>query len=97
MSDLPPSLVIDGLDIEWNGQKCDAIELREPKMHEMRTAYHELKNDDAESMANFQIALVCAVSGKPKQIIERMSVSKMHEAFEYVSGFMNPGPTTGEN
>lgn len=89
--------VIDGLDIEWNGAKCDEIELREPRMSELDVAYGELsKAMGAREMTKFQVALVCAVSGKPQQIIAKMPVSKMNEAMEFLESFINSGQKTGE-
>ena len=97
MSDLPISKVIDfDTPIEWASAKYDSIELREPKMKELSLAYGELKGNDAQAMAKFQMSLVCAVSGAPRQVIENMPISKMNEAFKYLQGFMEVGQETGE-
>lgn len=97
MSDLPISLVIDGLDIEWNGGKYDAIELHEPTIRQLEKAYSELKaGTNIQTLTRFQIALICEVSGKPRQIIELMPVSKIRAAFNYLEGFINANQTTGD-
>lgn len=82
--------------IEHNGQAYHSIELREPRMRELERAYSEVKTStDAQSLIRFQIALVCAVTGQPKQVIELMSVSQMNEAFNYLQNFMNGSTGTG--
>lgn len=96
MSDLPISLVIDGLGIEHSGGKYDAIELREPKARELSKALGVMRgNTDSQSLVKFQIALVAAVSGVPEAAIEQMPISKLNEAFDYLQGFTSAGLGTG--
>ena len=99
MSELPQSLVVNfDRPIAYNGNQYESIELSEPTMKQLRAAYRELSNGgNAEQMAKFQIALVREVSGAPLQVVEGMPISKMNEAFDYLQGFMNAAPPTGEN
>lgn len=92
MSDLPPSLVIDDLGIEWNGGKYDAIELKEPKAIHIEKAMSSVNGTlTDQSVIKYQIALICAVSGLPRQVIEEMPISKLNEAFKYLQGFSQIG------
>lgn len=97
MSDeLPPSLVISDLGIEWNHGKYDAVELREPKAKELVKALSVMKgNADTQSLVKFQIALICAVTELPEQVVEQMPISKLNEAFTYLQGFTSAGSLTG--
>jgi hypothetical protein len=97
MSDLPPlSLVIDDLDITWNGGSYTSLELREPKIRELEAALGVMKNagDDPSADIRFQIALIVAVSGKPKDVVSQMSVTQVRKAIDYLSGFYRPGVAT---
>ena len=43
------------------------------------------------------IDLLAMVAGVPRQVIEKLPQRKFREASEYVSGFTEDGPTTGED
>lgn len=95
--ELAPSYVINfDPAIVHNGMECRAIELSEPQLKHLRSAYAEFRNGvNAETTTRYQIALVCAVTGKPQQVIEQMPIRKMNEASEYLQSFINAEPTNG--
>jgi hypothetical protein len=94
LPELPPSLLIEfDPPIEWSAGNVDAIELREPTIAEYMKAQKEIRpNATVDQYTAFQITLIAAVSGKPRQVIEKMPVRKVAEAFKYLEGFTNPGP-----
>ncbi len=92
-----PSLVIDfDPPIVWNGKSIPSIELREPMAMEVVKAQVELKGTP-DSTIKWGIALICAVTGEPRQVIEQMPISKVMIGINYLSDFLNGGPVTGES
>lgn len=95
MSEQAPSMMIEfSPPIEWNGGTYDAIELREPKAVEVLKAQAELKGT-ADSTMKFGVALICAIAGKPRQVIEQMPISKLMAGIDYLTGFLDGGLQTG--
>jgi hypothetical protein len=94
--DHPPSLVITFDEpLEWNGKSVSELELREPKAGEVLKCQQELNNTPG-SQWKFGMALIGAVSGHPRQIIDQMPVSKMLEAINYLTSFLSDdGQETG--
>lgn len=96
MTEPLPSMVIDfDPPIEWNGKSVSSMELREPRAGEVLKAQSEL-NGSPQAQWKFGMALIGAVSGEPRQVIEQMPVSKMIQGINYLTNFLNDdGPPIG--
>jgi hypothetical protein len=70
---------------------CDHLDLREPTAGEMEKA------SMAGSNAAVSIALIAAVSKQPLAIIRALCQRDFVEAADYLAGFIDPGPQTGES
>lgn len=86
---LPPELIID-LDppISIGESSYDQLVLREPTAGEMRAIRARPLNDQ-------QIAGVALIAGVPEKAVERMPISKIVEAEQYLVGFTIAAPKTG--
>ncbi|AUT47014.1 phage tail assembly protein [Achromobacter sp. AONIH1] len=69
-----------------------SIALREPTAGELERA----TKGNPPAMKTV-IDLLAMVAGVPRQVIEKLPQRKFREASEYVSGFTEDGPTTGED
>ena len=80
--------------IELNKGRYDALDLREPTVGEMlRAEGHLRKGVTVEAMRLRDIHLVAAVSGWPVAAVERLPVSKMEQATEFLLAFAERTPT----
>jgi hypothetical protein len=74
--------------IKHEGGEVSELKLREPTGKEMREA--ERKFDGGmtpEAVSNFEVALVGAVSGVPEVALNKLPVSVMRRASDFVRGF----------
>lgn len=95
---LPETLDIE-LDppIEWNNSTYHQIHLEEPTGHMVERAEAELAgNMNVHTMRKYQIALVSQASNTPRQVIERMRISQIVEASDFLQRFIASGRATGE-
>lgn len=87
--DLPDELEIPlDEEVRYAGGVIDRLVLREPKASEIIRAGRQ------NGMARV-VTLVSLVSGVPRQGIERVPVTKIWRAFEYLQGFQRAGRRTG--
>lgn len=74
--------------IEHAGGTVAALRLREPTGREMREAERTLSDAiSVESSSAFEIALIGAVSGLPEDVLNKLKISVMHRARQFVTGF----------
>ena len=84
--------------IEWNNKTYDRLHLEEPTGHMVERAESELAgNMSVHALRKYQIALVSHASGQPRQVIERMRISQIREASDFLSRFIGGGQATGES
>ena len=80
------------LPVEFGGKTYDKIVLREPTAGEVVKAFN-----GATGLAA-TILLVSIVSDIPRGAIEKVGISKVREASEFLELFTStPGPAIGEN
>lgn len=97
MSESLPSLLMDfSPPLSWNNNSISSIELHEPKAADVVKAQVELTGKP-DSTIRYGIALICAVCGQPRQIIEQMPISQLMRGITYLMDFLNGGPATGES
>lgn len=73
--------------IEHAGGTVAALHLREPTGREMREAERTLSDAiSVESSSAFEIALIGAVSGLPEDVLNKLKISVMHRARQFVTG-----------
>lgn len=92
MDEQPESLVIE-LDkpISYNGGSYDRLELREPTVGEVSRA---LKKGPAD--LDIAMVLIVAVSGAPPAVVEKLPITVVARASDYLKGFTTPaGRGTG--
>lgn len=95
--DLPRFLVFD-IDppIEWNGKTYSEMRLEEPTGQMIVKSEQELANGaNFAALRNYQFALVSNCSGIPRQAIEKMRISQIQKAADFLSSFMPGGLRTG--
>lgn len=74
--------------IEHAGGTVAALRLREPTGREMREAERTLSDAiSVESSSAFEVALIGAVSGLPEDVLNKLKISVMHRARQFVTGF----------
>ncbi|HSR78764.1 MAG TPA: phage tail assembly protein [Xanthobacteraceae bacterium] len=84
--------------IEWNNKTYETLHLEEPTAHMVERAEQELAgNMSVHALRKYQIALVSHASGQPRQVIERMRISQVREAADFLSRFIGGGQATGES
>lgn len=84
--------------IELQRGRYDTLELREPTAKQMLNAEAHLRRGvNMESVRLREIELVAAVSGWPKPAVELLPISKLVEAADFLLGFSQAGPATGES
>ncbi len=91
------SMVIE-LDppIEVGGGKWDRLILREPTAGEVMRAEAEMKGAvTADGVRRYQIALLSAVAGVDRRVIERLPISRLNEGWQFLAGFIEAGLKTG--
>jgi len=78
--------------VEFANKHYEKLELREPVGIEVVKARAE--NDAFKG----DLLLISLISGVPRAAVERIPISVLMEASDYLSGFMKgPGPKTGES
>lgn len=83
--------------IDWNGKTFTTLHLEEPTGQMIERAELELANNvSVHALRKYQIALVSQGSGVPRQVIEKMKISQIKEAADFLSSFIGGGPPTGE-
>jgi Phage tail assembly chaperone proteins, E, or 41 or 14 len=76
--------------IEFNGQRTDHVLLKEPTGSQLEKAGKGKLSADMtlSEIATFQMELIMAVSGLPKQIVGQMKFSDIKRGFEFIMGFI---------
>lgn len=95
--ELPRFLVIE-IDppIEWNGKTYAEMRLEEPTGQMIAKSEQELANGaNFAALRAYQFALVSNCSGVPRQAIEKMRISQIQKAADFLSSFMPGGLRTG--
>jgi hypothetical protein len=83
--------------IEWNNNTYESLHLEEPTAHQVERAESELAGSvNVHALRKYQIALVSQSSGLPRQVVERMRISQVREASDFLSTFIGGGRETGE-
>jgi hypothetical protein len=98
-SDLPRTLELD-IDppIEWNGKTYATMHLEEPTGHQIERAEAELAVAvNVHTLRKYQFAIISQASGMPRQAVEKMRISQIKEAADFLTSFISAGPETGEN
>ena len=98
--DVPRVLVID-IDppIEFsNGKTYDTLRLEEPTGQAVQKAEQELKDGaNWASLRAYQFALISNATGVPRGVIERMRISQIIQAADFLQTFLPGGRLIGEN
>jgi hypothetical protein len=88
-------MVIDP-PIEWNNNTYESLHLEEPTAQQVERAESELAGQvSMHTMRKYQIALVSQCSGLNRQVVERMRISQVREAADFLSTFIGGGRGTG--
>jgi hypothetical protein len=95
--DLPRVLDIEvDPPVEWNGNTYATLHLEEPTGQMIVKSEQELaQGANFAALRKYQFALVSNASGVPRQAIEKMRISQIQQAFDFLSRFMPSGPATG--
>lgn len=81
--------------LEFNGQSWAALELRVPKMGELKKAQTHYKGT-VDSATQVNIAITSIVSGIPLLAVEKIDIDLGMEAAEWLLGFMPKPPQISE-
>jgi Phage tail assembly chaperone proteins, E, or 41 or 14 len=83
--------------IELNGKTYSTLHLAEPTAKMVELAEQELSASmSVHALRKYQIALVAQGSQTPLPVIQRMRISQVREAADFLSAFIGGGPQTGE-
>ncbi len=83
--------------VTHRGVKYERIDLREPKLGDVRKAESHLRlGATADAIRSYQLTLVAAVSEIPYDAIEQFPISDLNKAGEWLSSFINAGRATGQ-
>lgn len=96
---LPTAHIIDLAEpIEVRGERYEQVVLREPTGAEMRQAKGHLRNGaTAPQLREYEMALVQAVSGLPRQVVQMLPIRVFREAALFIEGFIEAGRGTGKS
>jgi hypothetical protein len=97
--DLPRFLDIE-IDppIEWNGKTYSVLHLEEPTGQQIERAEAELAvSVNVHTLRKYQLAVISQASGMPRQAVEKMRISQIKQAADFLTSFTSSGPETGEN
>ena len=85
--------------IEVNGRTFTELHLEEPTAQMVERAEAELAgNMSVHALRKYQIAFVSQGSKTPRAVIERMRITQVKEAADFLSSFLGSGgPETGAN
>jgi hypothetical protein len=94
----PRTLDIDLVDpIEVAGRTYTSLHLEEPTAQMVERAESELANNmSVHTLRKFQISLVSQGAKVPRAVVERMKISQVKAAADFLSSFTGSGPPTGE-
>jgi hypothetical protein len=97
--DLPRFLDIE-IDppVEWNGKTYSTMHLSEPTGVQIERAEAELAAVvNIHTLRKYQFAIVSQASGVPRQAVEKMRISQIKQAADFLTSFTTSGPETGES
>src|SRR3954468_2044464 len=81
-----------------NGRTYTTLHLEEPTAQMIERAEAELAgNMSVHAMRKYQIALVSQGAKVPRAVIEKMRISQVKQAADFLSQFIAGGPLTGES
>jgi hypothetical protein len=84
--------------IEVNGKTYDVLHLEEPTAQMIERAEQELSGAmSVHALRKYQISLVSLGSKTPRAVVERMRISQVKEAADFLSSFIGGGPAIGAN
>lgn len=95
----PPRTLDIAIDppIVINDKTYDILHLQEPTAFQVEDAEKEMASGmTVYTLRKYQIKLVANVSGIPAPIVQRIPISKVIEAFNFLQPFTSSGPPTGE-
>lgn len=95
--DIPPTLTIP-IDppVAFEGREYGQIILREPRAGQVRQADEQVRGGvTMAAMRTREHHLVASVSGLPFPVVERLPVSRVTLAMEYLNRFLAVGRQTG--
>ena len=95
--DLPRILDIE-IDppIEWNGKTYSTLHLEEPTGRMIEKAEQELSGGaNFAALRKYQFALVSNASHTPRAVVEKMRISQIQQAADFLGSFMPGGLGTG--
>jgi hypothetical protein len=93
---LTMDLVIDPPIEGSNGKTYEHLHLEEPTARMVERAEAELAgNFNVHSLRKYQIALVSHATGTPRDVIERMRISQLTKASDFLSTFIGSGRAIG--
>jgi hypothetical protein len=98
LDDLPRTLDIE-LDppVEDNGKTYSTLHLEEPTGLMVERAEAELAGAmSVHALRKYQISLVSHGAGVPRSVVNKMRISQIREAADFLSRFIGGGPPTGE-
>jgi hypothetical protein len=84
--------------IEVNNRTYSTLHLEEPTAQMVERAEAELAGAmSVHALRKYQISLVSQGSKTPRAVVERMRISQVREAADFLSSFIGGGPATGES
>jgi hypothetical protein len=97
-NDEPPRTLTIYIDppVEDNGKSYTELRLEEPTARMIERAEAELAgNMSVHSLRKYQIALVSQGAQVPRSVVDKMRISQVREAADFLATFIGGGPETG--
>lgn len=96
-AELPKTMDLEvSPSIELNGKTYDVMHLQEPTHFQVETAELEIGQFASyNAYRKYKAKLVSLVSGWPIEVVKRMQISQMEDAFNFLAPFIKGGPQTG--
>jgi hypothetical protein len=85
------------IDVTFQKKRFTSLHLEEPTAKQLERAEIELNtsNPNAYTMRRYQIALIAAVAGVPREVVLELKFSQLNEAFDFLSDLLAPSPRDG--
>jgi hypothetical protein len=79
-----------------DGREIDNLHLEEPTINEVIQAEGELiAGGHVQNVDKYRVALISQASKTPRTVINKMRVSQVYEAYNFLMGFWPPGHRIG--
>jgi hypothetical protein len=95
----PPPRTLDmEIDVTFQKRRFTNLHLEEPTAKQLEKAEMELNavNVTAYQMRRYQIAMIAAVAGVPREVVLELRNGQLQEAFDFLLKLLGPTPKDGE-